>query len=76
MSRKFLKQRTGIVSIVAVAIGLFMHYNGATETEIGMILTPFLAYIGKQGYVDAKENSSAIYDVIEVLDGNDESSSG
>jgi len=67
-----LKQRTGVASIVAVAITIFMLYKGFSVEQVAMTVTPIFVYIGKQTVIDSKEISNTltkeVMDVLDVLD--------
>ena len=55
-----LKQRTGVATIAAIIVAAIMLYFDRSAEEISVLLVPILMYIGKQGYVDAKENGAEV----------------
>lgn len=66
-----LKQRTGIASVIAVVLAIFLYSNEFSLEAIAMTIAPIFMYIGKQTYLDSKETSSnltkEVVDVLEVL---------
>lgn len=64
-----LKQRTGIASVLSIVLAVSMLVYGFEINEVILVISPIFAFVAKQTFLDAGENSERVVkEVIEALE--------